>query len=108
MTFEQASLLILLIAMLVLFLLDRFRVEVVAISGLLAGYALGLYPADDVFAGFASPVVVTVVEILLVVQVLARTRFFDRLSATLAAASASAAPASSPSCPAPPASSRSS
>jgi di/tricarboxylate transporter len=84
MTFEQASLLILLIAMLVLFLLDRFRVELVAISGLLAGYALGLYPADAVFAGFASPVVITVVEILLVVQVLARTRFFDRLSTTLA------------------------
>lgn len=84
MTFEQASMLILLIAMLVLFLLDRFRVEVVAISGLLAGYALGLYPADEVFAGFSSPVVITVVEILLVVQVLARTRFFDRLSTTLA------------------------
>jgi di/tricarboxylate transporter len=83
MTFEQASLLILLIAMLVLFLLDRFRVEVVAMAGLLAGYALSLYPGDQVFAGFASPVVITVVEILLVVQVLARTRFFDRLTTRL-------------------------
>ncbi len=84
MTLEQACLLILLIAMLVLFLIDRFRVEVVAIAGLLAGYALGLYPTDAVFAGFASPVVITVVEILLVVQVLARTRFFDRVSTALA------------------------
>jgi hypothetical protein len=43
-------------------------------------------PRRQVFAGFASPVVITVVEILLVVQVLARTRLFDRLSGTLAAA----------------------
>ncbi|WHO74402.1 SLC13 family permease [Rhizobium sp. BT03] len=86
MTFEQASLLILLLAMLVLFSLDRFRIEVVSIAGLLAGYALGLYPADQIFTGFASPVVVTVVEILLIVQVLARARLFDNLAARLAAA----------------------
>lgn len=80
MTFEQASLLILLVVMLILFSLDRFRIEVVAIAGLLAGYALGLYPSDRVFSGFASPVVMTVIEILLVVQVLARARLFDRLA----------------------------
>ncbi|RFB89021.1 cation transporter [Rhizobium leguminosarum bv. trifolii] len=86
MTFEQASLLILLLAMLILFSLDRFRIEVVSIAGLLAGYALGLYPADQIFTGFASPVVVTVVEILLIVQVLARARLFDNLAARFAAA----------------------
>lgn len=80
MTFEQASLLILLLTMLVLFSLERFRIEVIAIAGLLAGYALHLYSAEQVFAGFASPVVVTVVEILLIVQVLARAHFFDRLA----------------------------
>ncbi|KQV72736.1 SLC13 family permease [Rhizobium sp. Root1220] len=80
MTFEQASLLILLVVMLVLFSLDRVRIEVVAIAGLLAGYVLGLYPAAQVFAGFASPVVITVVEILLIVQVLARAKLFDRLA----------------------------
>ena len=80
MTFEQASLLILLLAMLVLFSLERFRIEVVAIAGLLAGYALRLYSTEQVFSGFASPVVITVVEILLIVQVLARTQLFDRLA----------------------------
>lgn len=83
MTFEQVSLLILLIAMLALFSLERFRIEIVAFAGLLAGYALGLYPANQVFAGFASPVVITVVEILLVVQVLARARILDRLAGLL-------------------------
>ncbi|HWT56625.1 MAG TPA: SLC13 family permease [Rhizobium sp.] len=86
MTFEQASLLILLLAMLVLFSFDRIRIEVISIAGLLAGYALGLYPADHIFTGFASPVVITVVEILLIVQVLARARLFDDLAARFAAA----------------------
>lgn len=85
MSFEQASLLILLLAMLILFSLDRFRIEVVSIAGLLAGHALGLYPADQIFTGFASPVVITVVEILLIVQVLARARLFDSLAARFAA-----------------------
>jgi di/tricarboxylate transporter len=80
MTLEQAALLILLVAMLFLFSLDRLRMEGISIGGLLAGYMLGLYPADSIFAGFASPVVVTVVEILLIVQVLARTKLFDSLA----------------------------
>ncbi|MEK1876408.1 MAG: SLC13 family permease [Rhizobium altiplani] len=80
MTFEQASLLILLLAMLILFSLERFRIEVVAIAGLLAGYALRLYSAEQIFSGFASPVVITVVEILLIVQVLARAQLFDQLA----------------------------
>ncbi|MBY3599200.1 SLC13 family permease [Rhizobium bangladeshense] len=86
MSFEQASLLILLLAMLVLFSLERIRIEVIAIAGLLAGYALGLYPADQIFAGFASPVVITVIEILLIVQVLARAKLFDNLAARIASA----------------------
>ncbi len=80
MNVEQASLLVLLAAMLVLFSLDRFRIEVVAIGGLLAGFLLKLYPAEAVFSGFASPVVITVVEILLIVQVLAQAKFFDGLA----------------------------
>ncbi|MBY5570966.1 cation transporter [Rhizobium leguminosarum] len=86
MSFEQASLLILLLAMLILFSLDRIRIEVVSIAGLLGGYALGLYPADQIFTGFASPVVITVVEILLIVQVLARAKLFGSLAARFAAA----------------------
>ncbi|MGO7975745.1 SLC13 family permease [Rhizobium ruizarguesonis] len=86
MSFEQTSLLILLLAMLILFSLDRIRIEVVSIAGLLAGYPLGLYPADQIFTGFASPVVITVVAILLIVQVLARARLFDSLAARFAAA----------------------
>ncbi len=70
MTFEQASLLILLGLMLALFCLDRFRIEVVSIAGSRAGYLLsasirrrGSFPAS------ASPVVITVIEILLIARV---------------------------------------
>ncbi|MDE1996572.1 MAG: anion permease, partial [Rhizobiaceae bacterium] len=64
----------------------RFRIEVISIAGLLAGYLLGLYPAESVFSGFASPIVITVVEILLIVQVLARAQLFGMLGDRLIAA----------------------
>src|SRR5262245_59264712 len=80
MSFEQAALLILLAVMLTLFSFDRFRIEIVSIGGLLAGYALGLYGAADVFSGVANPAVITVVEVLLIVQVLARGRLFGALT----------------------------
>ena len=90
MSLQQGFLLGLLALMMVLFTLERLRTEVVAIAGLLAGYALGLYPAEAVFSGFASPVVITVVEILLIVQVLARAEIFGWLTGRLVAAEASA------------------
>jgi di/tricarboxylate transporter len=86
MSFVQAALLILLGGMLVLFALERLRIEVVAIIGLFAGYALGLYPREAIFSGFSSPVTITVIEILLIVQVLARTRIVDALTDRLIAA----------------------
>ncbi|TCL69871.1 SLC13 family permease [Rhizobium sp. BK251] len=87
MSMNQVALLILLAVMLVLFSLDRFRIEIVAIAGLLAGYALGFYPVTGVFAGFANPAVITVIEILMIVQVLARARLFAVVAERLATAS---------------------
>jgi len=85
MTFEQAAVLALLAAMLVLFALDRLRMELVALGGLAIGVALGLVPAGAAFAGLADPAFVTVVEILLVVTVLARSPLLDRLARAIAA-----------------------
>lgn len=86
MSFEQAALLILLAVMLTLFSFDRFRIEIVSIAGVLAGYALGLYRATDVFSGVANPAVITVIEVLLIVQVLARGRLFGALAERFALA----------------------
>ena len=84
MALEQISLLILLCGLLAVFLADRFRMEVVALSGLALGIVLGLVHPTVAFSGFANPAFITVVEILLVVKVLARTGLVERLSARIA------------------------
>src|SRR5918994_7169608 len=80
MNFEQAAILLLLAGMLVVFAFDRIRMEVVALAGLAIGLALGLVATADAFSGFSNPVFVTVVEILLIVQVLGRSGILDPLA----------------------------
>ncbi|SMF83952.1 Citrate transporter [Tistlia consotensis] len=79
-TFDQGAILLLLAVLMAVFALDRFRIELVALAGLAAGFALGLAPAAGVFSGFSNPAVVTVAEILLVIQALARSRIVEHLS----------------------------
>lgn len=80
MSFEQLAIFGLLVCMFVVYALERFRPELVALSGLAAAFVLGLVPVQDVFAGFSNPAVVTVAEILLIVTVLARTQVVDRFA----------------------------
>jgi di/tricarboxylate transporter len=80
MTFEQAAILILLVGMLVVFALDRIRMELVALCGLGLGVALGLVGPTQAFSGFSNPAFITVVEILLVVQVLGRSGLLNPLA----------------------------
>ena len=47
MTFEQAAIILLLVTMLVVFAVDRWRMEVVALAGLGAGVMFGLVPITD-------------------------------------------------------------
>ena len=58
--------------------LDRFRIEVVALVGLACGVLLGLVPIERAFSGLANPAVITVVEILLIVQALDSSRVARR------------------------------
>ncbi len=75
----QSSLIILLALMVVAFASGRVRVELVALLGLAAAFVLGLVPEADVFSGFASPTVITVLEILLIISVLNRSHLLDAL-----------------------------
>jgi di/tricarboxylate transporter len=77
MTFAQAAIVAILLGMLVAYATERFRVELVALCGLAIGYVTGVVPVQNVFAGFASPAVLTVVEVLLVVAALSRARVID-------------------------------
>lgn len=80
MTFEQIALLALLVGLMATFALDRWRVEVVALAGLAAAFLLGLVPAGEVFSGFANPAVITVVEILIIADVIGHSRVVDVLA----------------------------
>ncbi len=82
-TFEQVAIILLLLGMMLVFAFDLFRIELVALMGLSIGYALGLVPVSNVFLGFSSPAVITVAEILLIVQALRRSRVVERLSIRL-------------------------
>ena len=77
MTFAQAAIVAILLTMLVAYASERFRVELVALGGLGAGFVTGIVPVQNVFAGFSSSAVMTVVEVLLIVSALARTRVID-------------------------------
>lgn len=77
MTFSQWAIVGILLAMMAAYGSERFRVELVAMAGLGAAFALGVVPVQSVFAGFSSSAVITVVEILLVVAALAQSRVID-------------------------------
>ncbi len=79
MTLSQVLIIVLLLGLLAAFATDRFRPDTVAIAGLLLGAVLGLVPFDRVFTGFSSPAVITVIEVLLIVQALGRSHVFDRI-----------------------------
>ncbi|MBB4210415.1 citrate transporter [Rhodothalassium salexigens DSM 2132] len=80
MTAEQGLIVALLVATLAALAWGRWRTELVALSALAAALATGLVAPDDAFAGLADPAVITVVEILMLAGLLARSGLVDRLA----------------------------
>ncbi|HZF45118.1 MAG TPA: SLC13 family permease, partial [Sphingomonadaceae bacterium] len=80
MNFDQFVIVGILLVMLAAYATERVRVELVAMAGLAAGFLFGLVPAGEVFAGFATPAVVTVVEVLLIVSALSSSRAVDNFA----------------------------
>ena len=60
MTFEQIAAFSILGGMIVLFVWNRLRYDVVAMLGLLAAVAVGVVPADKAFTGFSDQIVIIV------------------------------------------------
>lgn len=83
MTYAQSATVVLLVALLIIFALDRFRIEIVAVAGLAAGVLFGVIPFGNVFSGFANPAVITVAEILMLVGLISRSSLIDRLALRL-------------------------
>jgi di/tricarboxylate transporter len=84
-TTDQVLIVGLLVALVAILAVDRFRFEMVALVGLACGILLGLVPTDRAFAGLANPAVVTVVEVLLIVQALDSSCVVEVFGARLSA-----------------------
>jgi di/tricarboxylate transporter len=66
-------------AMMVLFVWDRIRYDLVALLGLLAAVAAGLVPAKEAFTGFSDDVVVIVGSVLVVSAAIGKSNLLRRL-----------------------------
>ncbi len=71
------------ISMLALFIWDKWRYDVVAISALLIAIMTGIVPQDDAFVGFSDQVVVVIATVLVVSKAVARSGILDRLARRL-------------------------
>jgi di/tricarboxylate transporter len=70
MTLDQVLILIILVTMVAMFLLGRWRHDMVALGALLACVFVGLVPSTGAFAGFGHPAVITVACVLVLSRAL--------------------------------------
>jgi di/tricarboxylate transporter len=89
MTWEQGTILAVLGGTLAMFVWDRWRYDVVAITSLMVCVVLGLIDPDAAFAGFSNPAVITVAAVLVISRALARSGAVDVLAGKLIRASSS-------------------
>jgi di/tricarboxylate transporter len=72
-TLDQAVMIAILVAMMVLFVWERFRYDIVALLALLAAVLCGVIPADRAFSGFSNPVIPLIAGALVVSAAVARS-----------------------------------
>ncbi len=72
MTPDQIKLFAIFAVVMVLMLWGKWRYDLVAFAGLIAGVLLGIVPAAQAFSGFANPATMTVALILVVTAGLQR------------------------------------
>ena len=66
MTLHQIEALAIIAGMLVLFVSDRLRYDLVAALALSAAVLTGVVPAKQAFEGFSSPVVIIIASVLII------------------------------------------
>jgi len=84
MTTDQLLVILVLAATMAQFIWNRWRYDVIAVTGLLAAVALGVVPVDRAFSGLGHPAVITVAAVLVVSQALQRSGIVDRLAILIA------------------------
>ncbi len=80
---DQFLSLSLLAVMLILFIWERWRYDIVALLGLLIAYFLGLVDTPDLFSGFGHPAVITVAFVLILSYGLSSSGAMEGLSGLL-------------------------
>lgn len=71
---------VILVTALVLFVIDRWRYDFVAMGALFAAYIVGLIPRQEVFAGFGNAAVITVAAVLVISHALWRSGVVDKMA----------------------------
>ncbi|MGQ4276757.1 SLC13 family permease [Pseudidiomarina sp. E22-M8] len=74
---------IILITALVLFVVDRWRYDFVAMGALFAAYIADLVPRQEVFSGFGNAAVITVAAVLVISHALWRSGVVDSMAASV-------------------------
>lgn len=77
MTTDQMIIFALIVLAIGLFILDKWRYDIVALFILFLSVISGVVPANDAFTGFSDPVVVTVACILIISAAISRSGFVD-------------------------------
>ncbi|HLT77164.1 MAG TPA: SLC13 family permease [Ferrovibrio sp.] len=85
MTLPQIEILSLLAVALVLFGWGRWRHDVVALAVLFVAVGLGLVKAEEAFAGFGHPAVITVAAAVVISRAISMTGILDRVATRLTA-----------------------
>ncbi|KPP84356.1 MAG: di/tricarboxylate transporter [Rhodobacteraceae bacterium HLUCCO07] len=83
MTIPQIVIFCILAATMALFLWGKFRHDIVALAALMACVIAGLVPAEEAFAGFGHPAVITVACVLVLSQGLQNTGAVDWIARTV-------------------------
>lgn len=89
MTADQIFLISLLGILVVFFVWERWRYDLVALSGLLISTLFGFVPADEAFLGFGHPAVVTVAAVLIISRGLSNTGAIEFLTRYIKGATSS-------------------
>jgi di/tricarboxylate transporter len=88
-TTDQIFLIGLLGILVVFFVWERWRYDLVALAGLLIATLLGFVPADEAFLGFGHPAVVTVAAVLIISRGLSNTGAVEFLTRYIKGATSS-------------------
>lgn len=78
MTLQQGLGFAVLTGTMALFIWGRWRYDLVAVTGLLAGVLVGVIPAEDAFSGFSNDIVIIVGSALVVSAAVARSGVIER------------------------------